>query len=128
MPRFELEQQWQELASEVLSGFRVWRTQHPTATLSELEEALDARWAVARARVLEDAALTSAAADWPRRGGAAGLSGLWQADAVRRDGGAPADDGRRADADAASHARPLPGLWDRAFPPWMRNWAWCRAC
>ena len=68
MPRFELEQQWQELASEVLSGFRVWRTQHPTATLSELEEALDARWAVARARVLEDAALTSAAADWPRRG------------------------------------------------------------
>jgi hypothetical protein len=68
MPRPELEQQWHDVASEVLSGFHTWRTQHPTATLSELEDALDSRWAVARARLLEDAALASAAADWPRRG------------------------------------------------------------
>ncbi len=37
--------------------------QHPRATLTEIEAALDARWAVARARLLQDAALGSAAAD-----------------------------------------------------------------
>lgn len=59
----DLEATWQELAGEVLSGFRAWRAAHPTATLSEIEQALDQRWARARARVLEDAALLSAAAD-----------------------------------------------------------------
>jgi predicted RNA-binding Zn-ribbon protein involved in translation (DUF1610 family) len=47
----------------VLGGFKAWRLQHPRATLSELEAALDARLAVLRARLLEDAALASAAAD-----------------------------------------------------------------
>ena len=47
----------------MVSGFKEWRLQHPQATLSEIEAALDERWAVARARLLEDAALASAAAD-----------------------------------------------------------------
>lgn len=57
------DQRWQREAEAVLSGFKEWRLQHPKATLSELEAALDERWAVARARLLEDAALASAAAD-----------------------------------------------------------------
>ena len=47
----------------MLSGFKEWRLQQPQATLTEIESALDERWAVARARLLEDAALASAAAD-----------------------------------------------------------------
>ena len=58
-----LEQRWQQEAGAVLTGFKEWRLQHPRATLSEIEAALDARWAVARARLLADAALLSAAAD-----------------------------------------------------------------
>lgn len=63
MPRVGMEQQWQQAAAEILSGFKEWRLQHPTATLSEIEAALDARWAVARARILESAATASATAD-----------------------------------------------------------------
>jgi hypothetical protein len=63
MSRPDLEATWQQLAGEVLTGFRAWREQHPTATLAEIEEALDSRWARARARLVEDAALMSAAAD-----------------------------------------------------------------
>jgi predicted RNA-binding Zn-ribbon protein involved in translation (DUF1610 family) len=54
---------WEELAADVFSGFREWRVQHPRATFKEIESALDARWARARARILSDAALASAAAD-----------------------------------------------------------------
>jgi hypothetical protein len=54
---------WDVLAEEVFTGFREWRVQHPRATFKELETALDARWARARARILSDAALASAARD-----------------------------------------------------------------
>lgn len=54
---------WDALAAEVFSGFREWRVQHPRATFKEIETALDARWARARARILADAALASAARD-----------------------------------------------------------------
>jgi predicted RNA-binding Zn-ribbon protein involved in translation (DUF1610 family) len=56
-------QGWDELAEEVFTGFREWRVQHPRATFKELEAALDGRWARARARILADAALASAASD-----------------------------------------------------------------
>lgn len=66
--RFEA--QWLQLSGEVLSGFREWREQHPTASLTEIEAALDERLGELRARMLEDAALASASADLragPRR-------------------------------------------------------------
>ena len=56
-------QRWDELAEEVCTGFREWRVQHPRATFTELETALDARWARVRARLLADAAVQSAASD-----------------------------------------------------------------
>jgi len=58
------EQAWHQMTEEILSGMREWRAQHPKATLREMEEELDARWARVRARMLEDLALASAAADW----------------------------------------------------------------
>jgi ribosomal protein S27AE len=57
------EERWRGLAEEVLSGFRAWRETHLTATLTEIEDDLDARWAAARARLLEDAAGMSRSAD-----------------------------------------------------------------
>ena len=54
---------WHQLADEVMSGMKEWRLQHPKATLGEMEAALDERLGKMRARMLEDVALASAAAD-----------------------------------------------------------------
>jgi len=54
---------WQELAEEVLTGLKEWRLQHPQATLREIEAALDERLSTMRARMLQDLALASLAAD-----------------------------------------------------------------
>jgi hypothetical protein len=58
------ESTWETLSAEILSGMREWRLQHPKATLSEIETALDQHWYRLRTRMLEDLALQSAAADW----------------------------------------------------------------
>ncbi len=58
------EQLWHQLTQEVMTGMREWRAQHPKATLREMETELDARLNRMRARMLEDMALASAAADW----------------------------------------------------------------
>ena len=58
------EQSWHHLTQEIMTGMREWRGQHPKATLREMEDELDVRWARVRARMLEDMALSSAAADW----------------------------------------------------------------
>jgi predicted RNA-binding Zn-ribbon protein involved in translation (DUF1610 family) len=59
----ELEARWQQLMEEVMTGVKEWRIQHPKATLREMEDALDEGWARARARMLQDMALASAAAN-----------------------------------------------------------------
>jgi hypothetical protein len=58
------DREWGGLAAEVCSGMKEWRLQHSRATLSEIEAALDERLARLRARMLQDAALASAAAEW----------------------------------------------------------------
>ena len=55
---------WEELSAEILSSMREWRLQHPKATLSEIEQALDERWYDLRTRMLRDVALQSRAANW----------------------------------------------------------------
>jgi hypothetical protein len=62
--RKDFDRRWQELSLEVLTGMKEWRLQHPRATLKEIEVAIDERLGRLRARMLEDAALASAAADW----------------------------------------------------------------
>src|SRR5690349_3439345 len=61
--RAEFDRRWTHLAQEVLSGLRDWRVQHPTATMTEIEEELDKRMAGMRAGLLEDLAMASTAAD-----------------------------------------------------------------
>ena len=55
--------EWDALAAEVLVGIKDWRTQHPRATFTEIEEELDRALSRLRARLLEDVALASAATD-----------------------------------------------------------------
>ena len=59
----ELDAHWHALSDEVITGMKEWRIQHPRATFQEIETALDERLARLRARMLEDAALASRAAD-----------------------------------------------------------------
>jgi len=58
----ESEDSWEQQAEEVLLGIKEWRLQHPKATFKEIEEAVDASLAKARARLLQDVALASEAA------------------------------------------------------------------
>jgi NADH pyrophosphatase NudC (nudix superfamily) len=60
----DLDAHWHELAEDVITGMKEWRLQHPKATFREIEIALDERLARLRARMLEDAALVSRAAEW----------------------------------------------------------------
>ena len=64
MSRAINEQSWHHLSEEIMTGMREWRNAHPKASLREMETELDARLARLRARMLEDMALASAAADW----------------------------------------------------------------
>ena len=48
----EVEARRRELSEEVITGMAEWRGQHPRATLSEIEAALDERLARVRARML----------------------------------------------------------------------------
>ncbi len=61
--RDDFDAQWHVLANEVMRGLKDWRVQHPTATLREIEQVLDARLGQMRARLMNDIALASTAAD-----------------------------------------------------------------
>lgn len=61
--RTNFDAQWEQLAEEVMSGMKEWRLQHPKASLREIERALDERLGRMRARMLQDAALASSAAN-----------------------------------------------------------------
>lgn len=54
---------WRELSEEIMAGIQEWRLQHPKAPLQEIEAAVDARLAELRARMLQDVALSSQAAE-----------------------------------------------------------------
>jgi ribosomal protein L34E len=62
--RGAFEREWAALSTEVLSGIADWRVQHPQASLSEIEQEVDARLARMRARMLERVAQQSAATTW----------------------------------------------------------------
>ena len=57
------EELWRELSEEVTAGMKQWREEHPRATLSEIEGALDERLGKMRARMLQDAAMVSESAN-----------------------------------------------------------------
>jgi hypothetical protein len=63
MPRdASRDERWEQEIVEVLSGMREWRAAHPHATFVEIEAAVDERLASLRARMVEEAAQASRAA------------------------------------------------------------------
>ena len=56
--------QWQKLTDEILSGMAEWRQQHPKATFGEIERETMQRIAQLQARIMEEIAQASQAADW----------------------------------------------------------------
>jgi DNA repair exonuclease SbcCD ATPase subunit len=60
----EMEEGWRKMSGEVIEGMKVWRQEHPKATLKEIETRLDEQLARLRAQMLQDTALTSQARDW----------------------------------------------------------------
>lgn len=64
MGRDDFNQDWSSVSADMLSGVYAWRLQHPTATLTEIETAIDERLTRLRTKMLQDAALATPAADW----------------------------------------------------------------
>jgi hypothetical protein len=60
---FDVEGRWRAVSAEVIVGITEWRLQPPKATLAEIEAAVDERLARFRARLRQDVALASQAAD-----------------------------------------------------------------
>jgi YgiT-type zinc finger domain-containing protein len=60
----EMRKRWNGMSDEIVSGMAEWRQQHPKATFREIEEEVDKRLAVLRARMLSDAAISSGQAEW----------------------------------------------------------------
>lgn len=59
----DFDARWQALSEKVLSEVKGWRLEHPRATFSEMETALDEQLDRLRAQMLEDMALASDVAD-----------------------------------------------------------------
>jgi RNase P subunit RPR2 len=59
----DFDTRWQAMSEAVQSRMRAWRLEHPRATFSEMEAALDEQLDRQRARMLEDMALASEVAD-----------------------------------------------------------------
>ena len=55
---------WQKLMSEILSGMKEWREQHPQAKFAEIERETMKRMAEIQARMLEELAQMSETRDW----------------------------------------------------------------
>lgn len=62
----EMCKSWNGLSEEIISGIAEWRQQNPRATFREIEAEVDKRLSVLRARMLSDAAIRSAQAEWDR--------------------------------------------------------------
>ena len=64
MARDDFETTWRRLNEELIAEMTAWRRAHPTATLHDIEQAVDRRMADARARLVQNVAEASTAVDW----------------------------------------------------------------
>ena len=64
-----VERNWSRVAEGVMLEIKEWREQHPRASFTEIESAVDGLWAKARARILQDVALASDAKTISAEGG-----------------------------------------------------------
>jgi hypothetical protein len=59
----DLQARWNEQGEEIFAAVAQWRAAHPKATLAEIEQAVDEQINRLRARMIEQAAQASAAAE-----------------------------------------------------------------
>jgi hypothetical protein len=59
----DLPARWEEQGEEIFAAVAQWRAAHPQATLAEIEQAVDEQMNRLRARMIEQAAQASAAAE-----------------------------------------------------------------
>jgi rubrerythrin len=59
-----MDQQGRALSEEIVLGMKEWRRQHPKATLREIEEEVSRQMSRFGAHLMQEAAQSSAAADW----------------------------------------------------------------
>lgn len=59
-----IRKEWRGMSEEIIVGMSEWRLQHPKATFREIEDEVDNRLSVLRARMLSDAAIMSANTEW----------------------------------------------------------------
>ena len=64
MKSSELEAKWAPGLADLGAAMAQWRREHPRATLTEIEDALDERLAAVRAQMLVDTAVASQAASF----------------------------------------------------------------
>ena len=64
MAQDDFETTWRTLNEALIAEMTAWRRAHPTATLLDIEHAVDSRMAEARARLVQNVAQASIAADW----------------------------------------------------------------
>ena len=122
-----LEARWGDVAAEALSGVAEWRQQHPTATLREIEDAVDEHLATLRARLVIGRCgpgESGQRSERGARGGAPGLCGVRGDAGAQREQDAHADDAPESADPVAAQPCGLPGVRGRAFSPAMRNWRW----
>lgn len=55
---------WRQMTEDIMSGMAEWRGSHPKATFGEIERETMRRMAELQARVMEEVAQSSQAADW----------------------------------------------------------------
>ncbi len=60
----ELAQHWSAGLTDMAGAMAQWRREHPRATLSEIEDALDERMSAMRTRMVVDTVMTSPAANF----------------------------------------------------------------
>jgi RNase P subunit RPR2 len=59
----DLQKRWEEQGEDIFAAVAQWRAAHPKATLAEIEQAVDEHLNRLRARMIEQAAQASAAAE-----------------------------------------------------------------
>lgn len=66
-----MEARWRGFSEEVLMGMKQWRSQHPKATLREIEDEVSHQMSRLGAQMIQEMAQQSAATEWGKSSGAA---------------------------------------------------------
>lgn len=117
---------WSGLSRAALQQVKQWRLAHPQATLNEIEQALDAQLGQLRARLLEDLAQASDAAQLDEQ--TVAPPRCQQCGEQLRGRGAHVRElatAHQQQLRLERTRRHLPTLRRWAFPPWMKSWGCC---